>query len=292
MRRLLLLTATLLWVVPVHALAQVTAIAAILPAQACVNQIHDRLWQQERIYREIILGRHAASQLPQGSALYDTDGKAWTKVGGTWVSGTGEGTQQMSDDQMDSAREWEGNNDPTADAATKLRRGYFETRGVKTPTLLPFLTESYRALGCRTAMVCQAVRKSAAIPAEDAGKPFTITTPGCAPLTIKPLSSCSFANTKTDAQQNDPQLLEAFSDTTVRLECQPLANAIAEYEGNLLKRAVAYDASYRELMQFAGTLDKTAAPLETSVIPLLERAVDIAMHPEKLICFLLKCNGK
>ncbi len=287
-----LLAALLTLLLPASALSQTsTASLPPLPAQACVNQIQQNLWQQERIYRQIILGRHPASELPEGSVLYDNDNTAWVKTGGAWVTGTAENLRQKSDDEMDLAREWEGDNDTTASPSTELRRGYFETRGVMTSTLIPYLVESYHALGCRLAMVCEAARQSAAIPATST-TPLIISTPGCAPLTITPFPRCSFANTSLHPADNDSTLLDAFGSAIVRTECQPLAGAILDDEANLLKRAVAYDASYRELLQLSGVLDKGATPIETSVIPLVEKAVDIAIHPEKLACFLTKCHGQ
>jgi hypothetical protein len=270
-----------------------TATAASV--ERCAAQINDRLAQQERLFMQNLFGRKRSADMPLNSTLYDEDGSPWIKTEtNRWVRADGiaqGGTRTNAD--MDAKREWDGQNNSENDPMPILseRRssleGIFERKQSLTSQLIPDLLQSVRALQCRTALVCEAAQQSfqRGANAQDA---LTIETPGCLSMKMPTLDGCAFGNNeKVDVKKN----LVIGYDTTVITQCPSLATDVMERNAALLKIAVSYDAAYRTLLQFSGSLDQFLWSMRGSVLMPIEQTIPLLENLSRLPCFTAQCNG-
>lgn len=168
-------------------------------------------------------------------------------------------------------------------AVFKNRKGLLDVRGVLTSELVPSLTQSYRGFTCAVEAVCKHASltpsETTALTREDGL--VSITTPGCNPVLLPATAfqSCG------EAGAND-----YASNIIAEQFCRPAALAMLTREAELLKMTVSYDAAYRSLLQFMGSLDGFAASFEGDLLRPLEQTVSIASQLSRIPCFLAQCN--
>lgn len=155
--------------------------------------------------------------------------------------------------------------------------GIFETKHRLTSELIEPLTESYRTLRCRSLSVCEALEKS--IMAEGSSQTITIQTLGCEPIERPLFSECGLAD-------GSPQVNIAELKTFCR-------SAVAEglqYERSALKTAVAYDSSYRSLLQFTGMFDAFLKEAPVSTFTALRQMAGLLGKLHQIPCFSAACD--
>ena len=263
---------------------------APLPAAACIAQTENRLAQQQRIYRAILFGRQSAAHEPMNNTRYDQDGNAWIKVGDSnWRTAAPgyEGTT-WSDGQINGHTEWEGLNETVNVSPRAPRLGIFAQTGATTSQLIPGILQAFRALRCRLAMVCHGIRATQ-LSAPAADGTLTVTTPGCAPLKLRPLSSCKITQGINGAQQAQATL-DSFSQTVIAQQCNPMAQSIAAREEQMLKLAVSYDAGYRSLLQFSGNFDRFLGQFRGDLLSPIQDAMPLISQLSRIPCFLSQCS--
>ncbi len=257
-----------------------------LPAatQQCLAQITSRVLQQHRVYRSQLYGVTEASLEPEGAVRYDVDGRAWMKTAqNRWVSD--DTTDVLSNARINETTEWAGMNELQPDESRRQSlQGIFQTPRVLTTDLLPDVIDSYRALHCRLAMVCQSVYAGA-----QGQTTIEIVTDGCTPLKTAPLSACGFGNT-TSATEGT--VVDASADALVRTHCIPLTEQLLADEAQTLKVAVAYDAATRSLLQFAGTFDAFTESWKDDVVSPLRQTVSLLHQLSRIPCFLAQCTNE
>ncbi len=256
------------------------------PVQQCLRDITGRVAQQQRIFRSVLLGRQQASVELEGTTRFDEAGQAWIKTGeNRWVSATGD---PIEDAELDARTEWEGINDPSADASLRSHRpGLLEVREALTSDLLPGVIESYRALRCRLSMVCAGLQAG-----PDDPSPLTVQTPGCEPLTMEPIRSCQFANAAKDPEGSSLALVDPQGQSTVRVHCGPLIEQVARDEARMVSLAVSYDASVRSILQFAGQFDSFIDSWRSDVLTPLDQTVSLVHQLSRIPCFLAQCTNE
>ncbi|MBI3332046.1 hypothetical protein HYZ99_03750 [Candidatus Peregrinibacteria bacterium] len=231
-------------------------------ADACVVSVNRELAQEQRIYRTILFGHTKAKEAPLGETRYDTSGNAWIKldVNGTveWRSpvDTKDGRKDATMDQIDEAAP---------------RRGIFATKQVLTSELVPPLTQSFRALRCRVAAVCEAAASRAGV--------TRVRTPGCNELPVDPMPACQFNETVDRGQE-----------ALMRGYCRQVASRLLDQESELLKLAVSYDAAYRSLLHFARNFDLFLTEFRVSLLTPIRQAVGLLGQLHRIPCFSAQCD--
>lgn len=234
---------------------------------ACTDQIYKALAHEQRLYRSVIFGVRRAADEALGATRYDADGVAWIKLGSRNGWRSADQLSSLSDTDIDTISD------------TKTRRGILETRQALTSELIPPLTQSYRALGCRVASVCEAVRMSRVQSPGfiDRDGFFTeVKVPGCIPFkkTFKPFTACT----------ND------VSQQIIRDACDDVGNRMIAREADVLKTIVAYDAAYRSLLQFAGNFDQFLGSFRVSLLTPVRQTVSLLGALARIPCFLSQCD--
>ena len=241
------------------------------PKNACVLEAQTRLAQEQRIYRSILLGRPSASARKINDVAYTEDGRAWIKTAeDTWKTTSIDNiSSTKSDTEIDAELEWEGK---PGQNYPRIRLGIFETKGVLTSELIGDITQSYRALTCRLASVCDGISGPWTI--ADNGY-MTVRSLGCKEFVMKPVISClgrddGAANINT---------------------CNGMAASILEREGTLLQALVTYDAAFRTHLQFAGNFDMFLENFRGDILEPLRQAASVLGHLSRIPCFISQCNG-
>lgn len=260
MRRLLALigciTCITLVTVPAHAQQSITP--------ECQADSAIALGREQRMFRSVLFGQKSPSDSPIGSVRFGKDGAAWLKTANnTWKSkATGYDGTTWTDTQM------------TLQAEFPARRGIFQVRKATTSELIPPILQSFRALQCRLKISCRLVQESLR-----RGLPATIRieADGCTPMDLAPIASCS--------------LTDDTSYAVVQIDaCERRAAAILDHEQNVVQLAVAYDAAYRSLAQFAGTFEGFLTDFRFPLIEPLWQAVRAVSNIQGLPCFLAQCD--
>lgn len=268
-RRLLASLAIALALLPTLASAQ-----AAQPDElnACVQLSFKQLARQQRLYRVVVLGRGTAAAAPQGAVWYDEEtGDAWLKEDeNDWrsiPSATARGDGQM-----------EANVERDSSWDSVFRRGIVETRTTLTSSLIPSLTQAFRALQCRLETVCNLATNQLIGDGEE-GEAAAID--GCLPpseLGLDAMPACRF--TAVSAARDAVEALAA---------CRNSADAIVVHEAEALRLLVAYDAATRTSLQYAGVLDRLVRDIRYPLIwPLIE-LTDLARELARIPCFLGIC---
>lgn len=267
-RRLLASLALALVLLPVAALAQ----APTDELNACVQLSFKQLARQQRLYRTVVLGRGTAAAAPQGSVWYDDEtGDAWLKEDdNAWRSIPSDVTR--SDGQM------EGNVERDPEWDSVFRRGIVETRTTLTSSLVPSLTQAFRALQCRLETVCSLATNQLVGDGEGGGESSV---DGCLPpsqLGLDSMAACRF--TEISASRDALDALSA---------CRVSAAAIVAHEAEALRLLTAYDAATRTSLQYAGVLDRLVRSVRYPLIwPLIELS-DLVRDVARIPCFLGIC---
>ncbi len=262
---------------PVHALGQVVPVPL---ADACKTQTEDALAREDRFYRRVLFGFVRASEETIGGVRYDKEGNAWFKSGANaWRSqAKGFTGTTWSDTLMDQQveRDW-----LQPDDARTFRRGIFATRGVLTSELIPPITQSFRALQCRTYSVCEAVLKSLNGEESNQGT-YIVRVPGCRDIPISSLPAC---------KPQDQNKLAVLDRSTVLASCAPMVEALLKRESEMLTLSVTYDAAYRSLLQFAGTFDDFLSVFRLDLLRPVRQSLPLLQQLSRIPCFLAQCNG-
>ncbi len=256
----------------------------------CTHDIQNALLLQNQIYDDILYGRRAAADEDTGNTRYTTLGTAWIKVGPyTWrTAARGFSGATYSDADIDATTVWPGMNEIANKTPQGPVRGIFETLGVQTSELITPLLQSMRALQCRTAAVCESVRQTRTQQTAD-GR-LLIRVPGCEDFRMPLIESCNFKNPLASAP--DPLLsINSLDEQVAAGECERQRDGLLTLKAAELRLAVAYDASYRSLLQFAGNFDSFLGEFNGSVLTPLQDATEIISHLSRLPCFISQCNG-
>ncbi len=268
-------------------------------ADSCVAQVQAAAVQQQRIARQILLGRPDAKDEPKGNTRYGEDGSAWIKTDdNTWRSTSpGYENTTWSDLQMNRQTEWEGMNEIENPSPREPRLGQLDRRGALTSDIVPALAQMLRGYKCRLEMVCGNVRASYLDDGENPDDYKPIETPGCMDLQMKPYSQCHFDNDELieDDEEDDAEKqrnIEAYSDTIVRENCRPLIEQLVEREKQMYLLAGFYDASYRSLLQFAGNFDEFLIAFHDDMLTPIEQSMSLLGELGRMPCFLSQCNGE
>lgn len=262
-------------------------------AGVCIAEIDSRLAREQRLYRSVLFGLPRAADEPDHTLRFDRDGDPWFKIqSNTWVSAQNPGLT-WSDTQMDLQSEWpmeplsgSSSSSSSSSSSAHTRRGIFETKGALTSDLVPALTQSFRALHCRTAILCRALEESAERKDLPIGEKLRIEVPGCAPMEVPVLRSCQNQVTieGSSRQTNAPR------EGIIHTYCGGAAEKLLSLERERLKTAVAYDAAYRSLLQFSGIVDTFVARLRASFLAPIREAVSVLGALGRIPCFLSECN--
>lgn len=251
---------------PTHVFAQ------DLATSACVRETYGALASAQRKFRGIVLGQKEGSELPVGAIRYDQSGTAWTKTAANeWTSDDAE-EDSMSDADMDTEAEF-----PAV-------KGVLETRKTLTSDLLPPLLQAFRAFTYDTRARCLIAAASQRRDAEER-------------ITVQPIGGISFTFPRMDgcrieqpaASGTGEKITANLGEVKTSL-CDNVRNALVEHEAKALTFLVTYDASYRTLLQFAGSFQNFVTELRSPLLfPLWEayRALQ-TLGDEK--CFTAQCD--
>jgi hypothetical protein len=250
--------------------------------EQCTGQINDRLGLQQRLYRRVLFGMTEAQDAELGSTRYTSDGVPWMKVSDNSWKSQAEGYAGISKNDDDIDRDIERDFLDPSDANT-FRAGLFSTKGVLTSELIPAATQSFRALQCRTAAVCEAERlimNGSAVKNDT----LTIKIPGCRDIEVQAMPLCR-------AEDNDGALaLTPTYAAGAYNYCQSVSKAMVNHEAALLKFSVAYDAAYRTLLQFTGTFDDFLTIFQGDLLSPIRQAQTLLQQLGRIPCFLSMCN--
>ncbi len=249
---------------PVASLAQIS-----VGADECRNEVHLRLWKEQRLYRSVLLGHQSAEDANIGSVYYDKEGNAWYKVSKTAWRSRAEGYEgtEWSNTLMDQQSE------------LSARRGILNTKRVLTSELIPYMTSNMHALQCNTASICQLVEKSLQIGSANP-QLFNLAAAGCMPLAnIPSIPQCQLANA-----QDTSQMAGIFR------YCEDITNNLLEQEADQLRMVTEYDAAYRTLLQFAGNFDLFLEEFQWTVTGTLRTGARVIGALGRIPCFIASCD--
>lgn len=238
-------------------------------ASACRTAVEKEFAKEQRLYRSVLLGHQKTKEAQVGELRYDKEGTTWIKTKtNEWRSvAKGYESTTWSDTQMEKQDE------------QGARRGIIETRGLLTSDLVPYFTQAFRALQCRTEFICGVAAASITIDKKEAKK-VKVTAPGC------------FVEERDSYP--DCQLLSAERTTTdegdVRSYCQSIMTDFLNREEELLKLIVEYDAAERSLLQLAGNFNLFLKSWEWPISRTLSRTAALAGYYQRIPCFIASCD--
>ena len=279
--------------------------------QRCRNEIVQALSQQHRIYRDILFGRKKAADETEGNTRHTEDGTAWIKIHGRWVSAGLSPGKTLTDEDIDTQTEGEWMNEfalppehPRSPHGPRL--GLFEAKGKTTSQIVPGLGSAYRAFQCRLAAVCATVsasnasdarsftmRDGSALTADD-DKVIVVSSPNCLPMQADPFPDCRFANTERiapNAAMSSDGVLNPLINNIVRDDCEPAREELLQREQEYAKMLIAYDASYRSLLQFSGNFDSFLFAFHGDILDPLDQALALIGNLTRVPCFLSACTS-
>lgn len=238
------------------------ASAQYVDTTACLQQTENALAHEKRVYRAVLFGQKKAEDLPKGSVRSDAEGNTWIKKDtNSWnsLSKGFEGTT-WSDSLMDDR------------ADVKPRRGLFEIRKAPTSDLIPSITQAMRAYQCRLDAVCESARMSQSAPKN------TTT------LKVQPAGCIEFDEPVFDQCKDNSQLTVGAST------CPDIVNTMLDQEEKTLVLLIAYDASYRTLLQFEGTFEGFLQDFRFPLLEPLWQTVRVIGNLAHIPCFIGQCD--
>lgn len=225
----------------------------------CTDAVYGELGQEERMYRSVIFGLATATDMPVNGSLTDKAGDTWLKTGpNNWQSP--DRTISRDDATMELQRD------------VPARRGILEIRSALTSELIPPAVQAVRAMQCRMQAVCETARLSGQ--AGDS-QSMNVQPDGCIAFSIEPIDVCRGGGDRM---------------TTGDTQCSNEVDAIVDRESRMLELIVAYDASYRSLMQFAGTFEGFLTDFRFPLLQPLWQMVRTFGQFDNLPCFQAECN--
>ncbi|MDD5103012.1 MAG: hypothetical protein PHX93_01280 [Candidatus Peribacteraceae bacterium] len=258
--------ALLLLILPVISWSEPVVNADVATCRALVEKA---LSKEQRLYRSVLFGQKKAQDAPINEIRFDTDGIPWIKEkDNTWRSvSPGYEDTDRSDTQMSDRNE------------LPVRKGIFETRRVATSDLVPYLTQAYRALKCRSTIVCKVVENSlgqgSAEPQE-----VIVTVPGCIEEKRKTFPGCHlYAAERSRVEEAD-----------LLTYCRLVRDGMVEREKDLLKLTTEYDASYRSLLQLSGHMDAFLQEFRWPLTNSLRKTAELVGALYRIPCFIASCD--
>lgn len=227
----------------------------------CADAVYAKLGTEQRLYRSVLYGLAAPEDMPVNSSLKDVDGVHWIKTAdNTWRSlETGNGTP-LDDREMKRLSD------------VPPRRGILEIRKALSSELIPSVLQAVRASQCRMKAQCLAALFSDEAAANITD--ITVQPDGCIEFVLPVFDACRVTTLSTFNQGS----------------CTAQAEAIMDREARMLELLFAYDASYRTLMQFAGTFEGFLADFRFPLLQPLWQMVRTLGQFDNLPCFLAECN--
>ncbi|ALM10362.1 MAG TPA: hypothetical protein DEB30_00480 [Candidatus Peribacter riflensis] len=256
----------LLLALPAPGWSQQTAQADIA---SCRSLVESALSKEQRLYRSVLFGHTKAEDAPPSEVRFDTEGRPWIKTErNTWRS--------VSPRFVDVI--WR---DPVMDENDELqqRKGIYETRRVATSDLVPHLTQAYRALKCRSTIICKTVELSIGQESADPQE-VTVTVPGCIEERRQTFSGCHLAA----AEGNK------IEEADVLTHCRLVRDDLVTRERDLLKLTTEYDAAYRSLLQLSGQTDAFLQEFRWPMINSLRKAAELVGTLHRIPCFIASCD--
>lgn len=275
--RLLLFGALLLLFFPTIHTAEAQSNAAqssSIGASACRITVERELAKEQRLYRSVLLGHTKAKDAPVGEVRYDKEGTAWIKTEKEKWKTVAKGYENTTwtDTQMDRM-------DEQMPDEPKARKGILETRRMLTSDLVPYLTQSFRALQCRIDLICRTAELSIVI-AQKEKKKITVSALGCLEEERDSFPACHLVAGEASATEG----LEALN------YCKTIGRDMLSREEDLLRLLVEYDAAYRSLMQLAGSFDLFLGEFEWPIGQLLRQAAGVLGNLQRIPCFIASCD--
>jgi hypothetical protein len=234
---------------------------AAAPA-TCAEAVYTELGREERLYRSVIFGLAKSEALPISSTLTDKKGNRWLKTKENEWRSTDAGYQGTTwrDEFMEEQRD------------VPARRGILEVRQALSSELIPSVLQAVRASQCRMYAVCDAARASDS--AKDDEEEVTVQPDGCIEFELPVMDACRTSE------------LSSFNQGG----CISQVQTIIDRETRMLELLFAYDASYRTLMQFAGTFEGFLSDFRFPLLQPLWQMVRTLGQLDNLPCFLAECN--
>ncbi|MDD5041127.1 MAG: hypothetical protein PHX87_00390 [Candidatus Peribacteraceae bacterium] len=258
--------ALFLLIVPALGLSQST-VKADLPI--CRALVENALSKEQRLYRSVLFGQKKAQDAPVNEVRFDFDGIPWVKEKeDTWRSvSPGYEDTKRNDTQMNDQSE------------LPERKGIFETRRVSTSDLVPYLTQAYRALKCRSTIVCKVVENSLEQDSEEAQE-VTVVVPGCIEDTRMTFVGCHLAAAERSKVE----------EADLLTYCRLVRDGMVEREKDLLKMTTEYDASYRSLLQLSGHMDAFLQEFRWPLANSLRKTAELVGTLYRIPCFIASCD--
>lgn len=230
------------------------------PTISCAESVYVRLGQEERLYRSVLFGLSTAEEMPINGTLIDKEGDTWIKTSeNTWLSPENKDLT-WSDATMEEQRD------------TPARRGILETQKALSSELLPSILQTVRATQCRMEAVCETALASGKEKADS--EEVKVQPAGCIEFTMPIFDSCRVSD------------LNSFNQGG----CTTQVQLILARETKMLELLFAYDASYRSLMQLAGTFEGFLSDFRFPLLQPLWQMVRTLGQLDNLPCFLAECN--
>ncbi|MEI8229871.1 MAG: hypothetical protein WCG83_01915 [Candidatus Peregrinibacteria bacterium] len=233
----------------------------------CTDAVERSLASEERLYRSVLFGSTKAAEARAGEVRFDREGNAWIKTDqNLWrTMATGREEEQRRDAEMETAREF------------PVRSGIFQTRGVLTSDLVPSLTQAFRALQCRTLVLC----RTAELSLNREGQDFmTIEVPGCIREQRKAMPACQIAEAGGTR----------IAAGNVLTHCRDIRKSLLDHEETMLLTAVENDASYRSLLQIEGNFDAFLLSIRWPIAGTLRSVVGLLGTLSRIPCFSGSCE--
>jgi len=275
-------------------------------ADACREAIDELIAREHIIFRTALLGRRVGTGASIGAVRYDDTGNAWYKVENTkkntigtefpgldyWIKVGEEATEPewKSDLEVDDLsapgepldeEEWQMLHDSISQEQGGIdfpRRGILNTKRVLTSDLIPYITQSFRALQCRLEMVCSLVYESTNLTSTEPQESL-IEVPGCIPVSWPSIPECQIT-------EGGAVVFEA----DINQYCDLVTGELIGREMEIVKMLVEYDASYRSLLQFAGIMDEFLLEFRWTLGASTRRAAAIIGWLHRIPCFLSSCD--
>jgi len=236
-------------------------------ADVCRAKMNGEIQNQHRIFRVVVYGQSKAEDAGIGEVRIDFIKRAWYKVAENEWRST-ETDIAFNDEDMDGQTP----EDP--------RRGIFETRGVLTSNLIPYLGQSMRALQCNLSLICNQVLLSMDRD-EETVQPITVNALGCLSSQAVSLRECHFSNSK--ASNVDVADIQGY--------CEQVVEELLEQEAGILSMSISYDAAYRTVLQFAGNFDLFLQEFRLPLISTLRDAINLIGGLNRIPCFVASCDS-
>lgn len=173
----------------------------------------------------------------------------------------------------------------TGGTTDKERTGIFETKGRLTSELVAPIVQSYRAMRCKSLDICEVLRQSLLRGQGSSTEPMTVSVLGCEDQQLAPYAECYFGTKDADSQR-----LNQSDITDMIANCNQLINDTLRMERASLRSAVAYDASYRALLQFAGMMDYMLKDIPAFSYTPIREMIGLLGKLHQIPCFIGQCD--